>query len=185
MENKPSSEKNQEKEGEIDLEKDKELSSCISIDNITLIGHKSSVNEIQFHGKYFQILLSCGNDNTIRIWNAQSRQQLVLFGGTHTHLSGVFSIDWHPSYRYFVSGSVDNTVKIFYISDKIIEIMNKSFRFEQIKTIIKDKALFSRGDLHPTMIDCVRYNGNFILSKSFFNKLSILCISSSNIAITG
>ena len=60
-------------------------------------------------------LLSSSADSTIRLWNLDMRQQLVVYKG---HIGPVWSIKWGPFGHYFVSGGHDKTARIW-ATDKI------------------------------------------------------------------
>ena len=139
----------------------------IVISKNQLIGHRNEVYDLKTHPLKPEILLSCSKDCTIRIWNIITSSQLVLFGGKESNLSDVLSIDWHLSGDRFVSGGIDNSVKIYIINDKIKQIIeeDKTNKWNK-KTLIKSKPYFSCDTIHGNYIDCVRFNGNFIISKS-------------------
>ena len=60
-------------------------------------------------------LLSSSADSTIRLWNLDIWQQLVVYKG---HIGPVWSLSWGPFGHYFVSGGHDRTGRIW-SSDKI------------------------------------------------------------------
>ena len=139
----------------------------IEISKNQLIGHRNEVYDLKFHPIKPEILLSCSKDCTIRIWNIVTSSQLVLFGGKESNLSDVLSIDWHLSGDRFVSGGIDNSVKIYIINDKIKNIIEEDrINIWNKKTLIKSKPYYSCDTIHGNYIDCVRFNGNFIISKS-------------------
>ena len=78
----------------------------------TLLGHLDYVRTTCFHHEYPWIL-SCSDDQTIRIWNWQSRTCIcVLTGHNHYVMSALF----HPSDDLVVSASLDQTVRVWDIS---------------------------------------------------------------------
>lgn len=60
-------------------------------------------------------LLSSSADSTIRLWNLDIWQQLVVYKG---HIGPVWSLNWGPFGHYFVSGGHDRTARIW-STDKI------------------------------------------------------------------
>src|SRR2546421_1327787 len=60
-------------------------------------------------------LLSSSADSTIRLWNLDVWQQLVVYKG---HIGPVWSLEWGPFGHYFVSGGHDKTARIW-STDKI------------------------------------------------------------------
>jgi WD40 repeat protein len=154
-----------------------------------LIGHRNDIYDLKFSPQNKNILLSASKDFSIRIWNVKNSLQIAILGGPKGHSADVLSIDWHLSGDYIVSSGIDNCIKIWKIFDDIKENIEKSFNFngknkkinneeinsigeegnkkkEKFSTIITTKLIFSTKTVHENYVDCVRYNGNFIISKS-------------------
>ena len=74
--------------------------------NAILRGHTSTVNSASFSpdGKY---IVSASDDNTVRIWDAKTGQQVG------SPLVNVTSASFSPDGRYIVSASADKTVRIW------------------------------------------------------------------------
>ncbi|ETO16723.1 hypothetical protein RFI_20613 [Reticulomyxa filosa] len=58
-------------------------------------------------------ILSASDDQTVRIWNWQSRNSLVVLTG-HNHY--VMCAQWHPTEDLILSASLDQTIRIWDIS---------------------------------------------------------------------
>jgi WD40 repeat protein len=54
------------------------------------------------------MLLTGGDDNTARLWNAATGKQLAILEG---HTDSVRSVAFHPSGQTLFTGSADKTVK--------------------------------------------------------------------------
>ncbi|KAJ9583889.1 hypothetical protein L9F63_021766 [Diploptera punctata] len=78
----------------------------------TFLGHLDYIRTTVFHHKYPWIL-SCSDDQTIRIWNWQSRNCISILTG-HTHY--VMCAQFHPTDDIVVSASLDQTVRVWDIS---------------------------------------------------------------------
>lgn len=78
----------------------------------TLSGHLDYVRTVQFHQE-MPWILSCSDDQTIRIWNSTSRQCIAVLTG-HSHY--VMSAQFHPKEDLVVSASMDQTVRVWDIS---------------------------------------------------------------------
>ncbi|KAG6828096.1 hypothetical protein H0H92_009251 [Tricholoma furcatifolium] len=78
----------------------------------TLHGHLDYVRTVQFHHE-MPWILSCSDDQTIRIWNSTSRQCIAVLTG-HSHY--VMSAQFHPKDDLVVSASMDQTVRVWDIS---------------------------------------------------------------------
>jgi WD40 repeat protein len=134
-----------------------------------LIGHRNEIYDLKFHPHCDKshLLLSASKDFSIRLWNVICAAQICIFAGPEGHSAEVLSIDWHLSGNYFVSSGIDYFIKIWEIDDKIksrIALYNTSNT--KPKTLIKTKNILSCNSIHENYIDCVKFNGNFILSKS-------------------
>ncbi len=163
------------------------MSSIIHLINLNdsvefkqLIGHRNEIYDLKFHPFESDILLSASKDFSIRMWNIFTGAQIVIFGGPEGHIAEVLSIDWHLSADYFVSTAIDGYVKIWKIEENIKSKIKESREIKkpnemknnikdekkQFKTLIKSNTMFSCNSVHENYVDCVRFNGNFILSKS-------------------
>lgn len=144
-----------------------------------LIGHLNEVFDLKFHPLQPQILFTASKDYSIRLWNAFKRTQLCIFAGQESHLAEILSIDIHLSGNYFVSSSVDCYIKIWTldndtqasiahsVSDELEFDLTPQIELKQsVNVWIKQTIIFSCNKVHDSYVDCVRFNGNFILSKS-------------------
>ena len=145
----------------IDILSFEELTGC------QLIGHKNKIYQLEFHPKMPEILLSAGKDCTIRLWNFKSAEQLAIFGGPYSFESDVLCMDWNETGDAFVGSGVDCVVRIYKIDESITKNIETSIqRMKKVKTLIKSLPFFSCGKIHDNLIDCIKYNNKFIISKS-------------------
>ncbi|CAN6485085.1 unnamed protein product [Victoria cruziana] len=75
----------------------------------TLLGHLDYIRTVQFHHEYPWIV-SASDDQTIRIWNWQSRTCISVLTG-HNHY--VMCASFHPKEDLVVSASLDQTVRVW------------------------------------------------------------------------
>ncbi|XP_019850069.1 PREDICTED: lissencephaly-1 homolog [Amphimedon queenslandica] len=75
-----------------------------------LIGHDNWVRGLMFHPGGGKSIISCSDDKTIRIWDYKN-QRCAKTVEAHGHF--VTTIDFHKSAPYVVTGSVDQTIKIW------------------------------------------------------------------------
>ncbi|KAH0794345.1 F-box-like/WD repeat-containing protein TBL1XR1 isoform X1 [Histomonas meleagridis] len=82
-----------------------------------LYGHTSEVNKIEWDPSR-NLLASCADDRTIRIWSPfnSNSQPIVLTG----HTNNVYTIQWAPNNngKILASGAFDNTVRLWNIENK-------------------------------------------------------------------
>lgn len=75
----------------------------------TLLGHLDYIRTVQFHHENPWIV-SASDDQTIRIWNWQSRTCISVLTG-HNHY--VMCASFHPKEDIVVSASLDQTVRVW------------------------------------------------------------------------
>ncbi|KLO13353.1 coatomer subunit alpha-2 [Schizopora paradoxa] len=78
----------------------------------TLHGHLDYVRTVMFHHE-MPWIISCSDDQTIRIWNSTSRNCIAILTG-HSHY--IMSAFFHPKDDLVVSASMDQTVRVWDIS---------------------------------------------------------------------
>lgn len=103
--------------------------------------HNATVNIVRFspNGMY---LATGGDDSAIVIWMQKSRP--IEFGSSEEriswsnhkilrgHLSDIYDLSWSPDSKYIISGSVDNTAKVWSIEKgKTIQNFNEHSHFVQ------------------------------------------------------
>jgi polycomb protein EED len=151
------------------------LGSIIRILDITnlkeqskLIGHRNEIYDLKFHPLESDLLLSASKDFSIRLWNIITGIQICIFGGPEGHSAEVLSIDFHLSGNYFASSGIDGFVKIWDIETAVKEKIKLSriTPKNNFKTLIRARSIFSCNSIHDNYVDCVRFNGNLLLSKS-------------------
>ena len=135
-----------------------------------LYGHRNDVFDLKFNPTNSNILLSSSQDCSCRLWNIKNGNQIVLFGGPNSFHSSVYTIDFHNEGKMFVSGGVDNYIRIYVLNEKISKKIEESENFKKennnFKTLLKNLPDFECNEIHRNYVDCVKFNGNFILSKS-------------------
>ncbi|ETN98144.1 WD repeat-containing protein [Reticulomyxa filosa] len=79
-------------------------------------GHFGSVTHAQFSpdGK---LVVSCGQDDTIRLWNLKSGNELMILKG---HFNGLTSVQFSPEGTFIVSSSSDGIIRIWDVNSGIL-----------------------------------------------------------------
>lgn len=158
---------------------------------LTLSGHGDEIYDMKFSpttddmGSKW-LLLTASKDESLRLWNVQSATCIAIFAGHDAHRDAVLTCGWHPLGNRFVSGGMDNSVKIWSLeSDEMMNAIKESWKTEPItkrntatsssrpqsthkvfKTLYEQTPIFSTSKVHLDYCDCVQFVGDLVLSKS-------------------
>lgn len=89
--------------------------------NLTLSGHKSGVNCVNFHHGDKPHIVSGSDDRTIKIWDYQTKQCL---GTLETHVLAVSSVCFHPELPILLSTGEDGKTIIHHTSSwKVLNVL--------------------------------------------------------------
>jgi len=142
-----------------------------------LTGHGNSVNDLKVHPKHPSLMLSASKDDSVRLWNIHTGVMVLVFAGSSGHRNEVLSVDFHPlEDRKFVSCGMDFAIKIWSFEDNDA-LVQKSMEWDaeaervQFPTKYIQRPLFSTMRVHGNYVDCVRWMGDLVLSKSVDNKI--------------
>ena len=145
----------------------------------SLIGHGDEVWDLKTSPTDDWLLLSASKDGSIRLWNLRNGSPISMLAGHGGHREAVVSIGWHASGKRIVSGGFDTSVKIWDVDEgsplqkAIVQNHEAALTFTSSKVPHESKPLqvevpiFSTtNSLHYTVVDCVQFIGDLILSKS-------------------
>jgi polycomb protein EED len=155
----------------------------------TLSGHGSEIYDLKTCPTNEWLLLSASKDFTCRLWNlcAINTSPVAIFGGHNGHCDAVTTISWHILGHQFVSGGLDNTIKIWEISDRVLHAISSSNDFTDtirsstetidqcnwLGTALIQFPVFSTKRVHAHCVDCVMFLGDLVLSKSIENLIHL------------
>ncbi|TPP61573.1 Polycomb protein EED [Fasciola gigantica] len=152
------------------------LASCPT----SLVGHGSSVNELRFHPRDPALLFSFSKDYTVRLWNIASHVLVCVFGGAEGHRAEVLHGDLSLTGDLLLTAGMDHCVKIWRLN--IPELANAvidSFSYRSrsnpkpFPVLIQHFPEFSSRDIHGNYVDCARWFGALVISKSCENSVTL------------
>ncbi|KAL8090760.1 polycomb group protein FERTILIZATION-INDEPENDENT ENDOSPERM-like [Apium graveolens] len=140
----------------------------------SIVGHGNSINEIRTQMLKPQLVLSASKDESVRLWNVQTGICILIFAGSGGHRNEVLSVDFHPSDQYRIAScGMDNTVKIWSMKD-FWNYVEESFTWTDLPSKFPTKFVqfpLYIAKAHTNYVDCNRWIGDLILSKSVQNEM--------------
>ncbi|GLT31584.1 hypothetical protein SLA2020_063130 [Shorea laevis] len=140
----------------------------------SFVGHGDSINEIRTQPLKPSLIVSASKDESVRLWNVHTGICILIFAGAGGHRNEVLSVDFHPSDIYRIAScGMDNTVKIWSMKE-FWTYVEKSFTWTDLPSKFPTKYIqfpVFIASVHSNYVDCNRWLGDFILSKSVDNEV--------------
>ncbi|KAI4322824.1 hypothetical protein L6164_022481 [Bauhinia variegata] len=140
----------------------------------SFIGHGDSINEVRTQPLRPSLIVSASKDESVRLWNVHTGICVLIFAGAGGHRNEVLSVDFHPSDMYRIAScGMDNTVKLWSMKE-FWPYVEKSFTWTDLPSKFPTKHVqfpVFIASVHTNYVDCNRWLGDFILSKSVDNEI--------------
>jgi polycomb protein EED len=151
--------------------------------SMTLSGHGKDIYDLKFSPTDEWLLLSASKDESIRLWNVQKATCVAIFAGHEGHRDSVLAVGWHPWGDRFASAGMDTTVKLWGTGEGTAvhhalqasnsvqartwdASSNSGPAAATFRTMYEQMPYFSTNKVHTDYVDCVRFVGDLVLSKS-------------------
>lgn len=145
----------------------------------TLVGHGlGTVNDLSTHPIYPWIVASASMDSSVRIWDLRRWNSphespcVVICGHGMAHKEGILTVSWHDNGRYMISGGHDHRVCVWVIPDLHpdstfwTEISPAGRKRSSAEVRVIYYPHFISSAVHSNYVDCIRFYGDFIVSKA-------------------
>lgn len=139
-----------------------------------LLGHGHAVNDLKVSPLRPRMLFSASKDEAIRVWDLRSGVCIMILAGTGGHKNEVLSCDLHPSGLRLASCGMDNTVCVWEL-ERHAQLFEEAAVWEgppgRFETRFVTYADFSTHLVHSNYVDCVRWVGDLLLTKSVDSRI--------------
>jgi len=114
-----------------------------------LTGHSDRVRSVVFSSDS-SLLVSGGDDQTVRVWNVEAGTQTAALQG---HISRIWSVAISPDNKIIASGSEDNTIRLWRTqSGRCFRIIETEQRVWSVAFSPADQLLASASDDHDVRL---------------------------------
>ncbi|KAE9566999.1 hypothetical protein CGMCC3_g16869 [Colletotrichum fructicola] len=134
-----------------------------------LVGHGGDICDIVTSPLDPLIVASCSDDTTVRIWSLDPRHEkqpcLCILGG-EGHYWNLLTLAWHDTGRYILSAGHDQIINLWTVPDLPTEPTDRPVEVHY--------PHFSTSEVHSSLVDCVAFFGDYILSRACHDDVIVL-----------
>ncbi|KAG0197657.1 hypothetical protein BGX28_008849 [Mortierella sp. GBA30] len=138
------------------------LSLARSKELIRLSGHNHTITDIQAHPSKDEYLLSASKDGSVRMWNILTGKCLLIF----EIKASVVCFNPDTEGRTFLTGGYNGEVREWSVPSLDSEP-------EEPIVVLANESRILQSNLHSARIDCIRFAGGKVLSKSVNGKVEL------------
>ena len=135
-----------------------------------LSGHGGPVYEIAMHATDSDLVFTCSKDESLGLWSLSQNRRVAIFAGDQGHRDAVLSLD--VSDQWLLSSGMDNTIRLWALDERIHNaVANCRAKGPDYRAIFVQFPQFITRRVHSDYVDCARWVGNAIMTKSLEGRL--------------
>ncbi|SPO05803.1 related to `extra sex combs` protein (WD-40 repeat family protein) [Cephalotrichum gorgonifer] len=134
-----------------------------------LVGHGGEINDLATSPSDPSIIASASDDTTVRVWGlgaVHAKQPCLCLLGGESHRAALLSVSFHATGRYLLSAGHDGVINMWTLPDLPREPLFRPYELYY--------PHFATSEIHNTLVDCVAFYGDRILSRACHNEVIVL-----------
>eukprot|EP00172_Hildenbrandia_rubra_P000323 Plantae.Rhodophyta-Hildenbrandia_rubra.ctg11516.p1 GENE.Plantae.Rhodophyta-Hildenbrandia_rubra.ctg11516~~Plantae.Rhodophyta-Hildenbrandia_rubra.ctg11516.p1 ORF type:complete len:463 (-),score=53.86 Plantae.Rhodophyta-Hildenbrandia_rubra.ctg11516:558-1946(-) len=156
----------------------------------SLIGHGDAINDVKVHPRDPALVLTASKDESLRLWNLRTFATVAVFAGLKGHRGDVLYADFDLDGNRFASCGIDNSIRVWDMNNKKIQdsiaeshkaadlgngdgfmYTDEHGEVRKFRIPIIQFPVYHSRKVHKHYVDCVKWLGNLLLSKSVHNRI--------------